>query len=66
MKIVLIGYRGTGKSAVCALLAWRLGVRCLGLDAMIAERAGCSIPEIVRRFGWPKQVAAQIVEILRA
>ena len=53
MNLVLVGYRGTGKSAVCAALARRLGLRCVGMDALIAARAGCPIPEIVRRLGWP-------------
>ncbi len=53
MNIVLIGYRGTGKSVVGALLAARLGMRLVGMDALIVERAGMPIPEIVEREGWP-------------
>jgi shikimate kinase len=52
MNIVLIGYRGTGKSVVGELLALHLGMRCVGMDAKIVDRAGMSIPEIVERFGW--------------
>jgi shikimate kinase len=52
MNIVLIGYRGTGKSVVGELLALHLGIPCIGMDAKIAARAGMSIPEIVERFGW--------------
>jgi shikimate kinase len=51
---VLIGYRGTGKSAVGELLAVRLGMPCFGMDAEIVKKAGMSIPEIVDKFGWPK------------
>jgi len=54
MNIVLIGYRGTGKSVVGKLLAVRLGMQCVGMDAKIVEKAGMSIPEIVEKFGWPK------------
>ncbi len=54
MNIVLIGYRGTGKSAVGELLARRLGMRLVGMDAEIVRQAGMSIPEIVEKFGWPK------------
>jgi shikimate kinase len=54
MNIVLIGYRGTGKSAVGALLADRLKMPCIGMDAEIVKRAGMSIPEIVETSGWPK------------
>ena len=53
MNIVLIGYRGTGKSEVGALLARRLGMAYIGMDAAIVKRAGMSVPEIVAKFGWP-------------
>lgn len=54
MNIVLIGYRGTGKSVVGELLAVRLGMQCVGMDSKIVEKAGLSIPEIVEKFGWPR------------
>lgn len=53
MNIVLIGYRGTGKSEIGAILAKRLGMRCVAMDAEIVKKAGMSIPEIVENFGWP-------------
>ena len=52
MNIVLIGYRGTGKSAVAGILSQKLGWPVLGLDNLIVEREHCSIPEIVEKFGW--------------
>jgi shikimate kinase len=52
MNIVLIGYRGTGKSEVGAILAHRLKMTCIGMDAEIVRRAGMSIPEIVKKSGW--------------
>jgi len=54
MNIVLIGYRGTGKSAVGELLAMRLQMQCVNMDVKIVEMAGMSIPEIVEEFGWRK------------
>jgi shikimate kinase len=54
MNIVLIGYRGTGKSVVGELLARRLLMPYSGMDAAIVARAGMSIPEIVEKFGWQK------------
>ncbi len=54
MNIVLIGYRGTGKSAVGELLARRLLMPYVGMDATIVARAGMSIPEIVAKSGWRK------------
>ena len=54
MNIVLIGYRGTGKSVVGELLAARLRMPCIDMDAEIVKRAGMSIPEIVKKYGWQK------------
>lgn len=53
MNIVLIGYRGAGKSVVGAELAERLGMDCVSMDARIVEKAGIKIPEIVEKYGWP-------------
>ena len=53
MNIVLVGYRGTGKSAVGAIVAERLGMRCIAMDAKIVEKVGMSIPEFVEKHDWP-------------
>lgn len=52
MNIVLIGYRGTGKSTVGKVLAARLGRPVVSTDAEIVRRAGQTIPEIVAQHGW--------------
>lgn len=52
MNIVLIGYRGTGKSVVGTLVSERLRMKCIGMDARIVEKAGMSIPDIVEKHGW--------------
>ncbi len=52
MNVVLIGYRGTGKSTVGKIVAARLGRTLLSTDAEIVTRAGQSIPEIVAQHGW--------------
>jgi shikimate kinase len=52
MNIVLIGYRGTGKSTVAKILGQRLGRKVISTDAEIVQEAGQSIPQIVERFGW--------------
>lgn len=53
MNLVLIGYRGSGKSAVGARVADRLGMTCIAMDARIVEVAGMPIPEVVAKHGWP-------------
>ncbi len=52
MNIVLIGYRGTGKSTVAKILGQRLQRTVISTDAEIVKEAGQSIPEIVEKFGW--------------
>lgn len=53
MNIVLIGYRGTGKSVVGRELARRLNLTYMGMDDEIVRRAGMPIPQIVEESGWP-------------
>ncbi len=52
MNVVLVGYRGTGKSSVAEVLGRSLGLDVVNLDSEIARKAGKSIPEIVEEGGW--------------
>ena len=52
MNIVLIGYRGTGKSTIAKILGQRQGRTVISTDAEIVKETGQSIPEIVEQFGW--------------
>ena len=63
MNIVLVGYRGTGKSVVARRLAHRLGLTSVSLDEEIEKREGERIPAIVERVGWKgfRDVEEQIV-----
>lgn len=54
MNLVLIGYRGSGKSSVGQRVAERLGLRFVDTDALIVERfEGRSIRDIWVEFGEP-------------
>ena len=52
MNVVLIGYRGTGKSTVGRVVATRLGRPIVSTDREIIRRAGSSISDIVAAHGW--------------
>jgi len=54
MNIVLLGYRGTGKSTVAKYLARELGRGVYRTDDLIVEAAGKPIPRIVEEDGWPR------------
>lgn len=54
MNIVLIGYRGTGKSVVGRVLARKLDRPLHSFDRIIEKKGGMVIPEFVARNGWPK------------
>ena len=45
-RVVLVGPRGAGKSAVGPLLAARLGVSFVDTDRLVEEEAGRPLPEI--------------------
>src|SRR2546426_367574 len=51
MSIVLIGYRGSGKSTIGQKLADRLWQDFIDTDQLIIKRAGKSIKEIFEREG---------------
>lgn len=50
-NIVLIGMPGTGKSVVGQALASRLGYDFVDVDDLIVEKAGKTLPEILRQDG---------------
>lgn len=51
--LVLVGYRGTGKSTVGQIVANRLNLRFLDADLEIEARAGRSISRIFAELGEP-------------
>jgi len=50
-NIALIGFMGTGKTAVGRLLAEKLGKEFIELDVLIEKKAGKTIPEIFKQDG---------------
>ncbi|PKN71623.1 MAG: shikimate kinase [Deltaproteobacteria bacterium HGW-Deltaproteobacteria-12] len=52
MKIVLVGYRATGKSTVGRLLAAKLKIPFWDTDLLVEESLGVPIKEIVALHGW--------------
>jgi shikimate kinase len=59
MNIVLIGYRGSGKSTVGKRLAERLKMSFVDTDDLLTERYGHSITKIVESNGWDHFRAAE-------
>jgi shikimate kinase len=51
-NIVLIGFRGTGKSTLSQELALRLRRVRISTDDLATERCGMSITDFVREHGW--------------
>ncbi|WP_342770477.1 MULTISPECIES: shikimate dehydrogenase [unclassified Methanoculleus] len=51
MKVVLTGFRGTGKTSVGRVLADRLGLPLYDTDALVERRAGMPVREVFRRHG---------------
>ncbi|MCL2709816.1 MAG: shikimate kinase [Planctomycetaceae bacterium] len=66
-SLILIGYRGTGKTTVARKLAEHLGTPALDSDLEIERRAGKSIAEIFAQDGepvfrdWEESVIAEIL-----
>ena len=50
-SIALVGFMGTGKTAVGQLLAKKLNRKFIELDSLIEQKAGKSIPEIFQQDG---------------
>jgi shikimate dehydrogenase len=51
MRIILTGFRGTGKTTTGEALAGKMGLAFLDTDRIIEERAGKKIPAIFRERG---------------
>ena len=52
VNIVMLGYRGTGKSVISKILSEKLRMKLYKIDKLISDSACKSIPEIVEQEGW--------------
>lgn len=52
MNLVLIGYRGTGKTTLGRLVSAELGMPYVSIDEEIVKRVALDIPEMVARYSW--------------
>ena len=67
MKIVLLGYMASGKSAVGAILADKLAIQFIDLDSFIEEKEQLSISEIFKIKGeiyFRKKEGEYLLELL--
>ena len=65
-NIVLIGYRGTGKSTIAAVLAARLNRPVISIDKEIARNTGLEIAEIIRTHDWDYFRRLEAIEVEKA
>lgn len=68
MNIVIIGYRGTGKSVISRILADTIHCKLYSIDERIVQEAGKTISEIVEKEGWDKfrEIERRMVEEVTA
>lgn len=65
-NIILTGFRGTGKTSVGRILAAQLQWSFLDTDALLCQRLGAPIADIVARHGWAffRQAESQLLREL--
>ena len=65
-KIVLTGFRATGKSTLGLLIAKRLGYLFVDTDQALQQQLGSTIAQIVASHGWPffRRAEAQLLREL--
>lgn len=66
MNIVLIGFRGAGKTAIGKILSEKTGMELYSVDKIIEQMEGKKIREIVSSKGWPyfRELESKVIEEL--
>ncbi|UCF65694.1 MAG: shikimate kinase [bacterium] len=66
-RVVLIGFRGAGKSTLAKLLAEHLGWDYISTDSQVEQKHHETIAEMVRKSGWEKfrQAEHEIINSLK-
>ena len=66
MNIAIMGFRGTGKTTICKLLAKSLGKQLILTDEEIQRKINSTIPKYIKKFGWDKfrDIETDIIEKL--
>ena len=64
MNIALIGFRGTGKTAVSKLLSGKLGKKLISTDEEIEKKIKSSIEKFVEKSGWDRfrEIESEVIE----
>ena len=52
MKVILIGYRASGKSTVGIMLSFMLKIPFTDTDSLLEENSGMPVREIIAQKGW--------------
>jgi len=64
MKIVLIGFRATGKSTIGKKLSKLLKYKYISIDDEIKKKCNLSVSEIVSKYGWRyfRKIESEIIK----
>ena len=66
MNIAIMGFRGTGKTTICKLLAKRLDKQLILTDDEILKGIKTTMPKYIKKHGWDKfrDIETDIIEKL--
>ncbi len=66
MNITLIGFRGTGKTTICRLLAKILEKKLISTDEEISKKTKMPIGNFVKKYGWDRfrDIESEVIEYI--